>query len=254
MPLGVDRKNITSIEFEFNNSKGLNLSNKFDTIIHCAAVLPSSGKSEQEQLDLNVLATEKLLSHCTKFSPVNFIFLSSMSVYGEVFSTVIDEETNPNPETGYGKAKLICEEMIAKHAQSNDYAAWNLRLPGVVGLGSHHNFLSDLLKQVKEKKRATVFNSLGLFNNAIDIGSLLKFIDLLSQNTKKIQEKMPLGASNPITISELVSTIFKLLKQEENVIYRQGISGPIISSEKATEFGFDSPDVTKVIEELVKNC
>ena len=62
-----------------------------------------------------------------------FIFLSSMSVYGLEVGT-ITSETLPNPNTNYGKSKLMAEEALNK-LSDDSFKVVILRPPMVYGEG-----------------------------------------------------------------------------------------------------------------------
>ena len=67
-----------------------------------------------------------------------FIFLSSMSVYG-MDTGVITKETVPVPKSNYGKSKLQAEEGI-NALSSDDFKVCTLRPPMVYGKDCKGNF------------------------------------------------------------------------------------------------------------------
>ncbi|MDQ0232751.1 NAD-dependent epimerase/dehydratase family protein [Metabacillus malikii] len=67
-----------------------------------------------------------------------FIFLSSMSVYG-IETGVIDKNTIPNPRSNYGKSKLQAEELITS-LEDVSFKVAILRPPMIYGRGCKGNY------------------------------------------------------------------------------------------------------------------
>jgi nucleoside-diphosphate-sugar epimerase len=82
-----------------------------DLIIHLAAEHKDFGIPESLYYQVNVDGTEKLLQHAGRRRIRNFIFFSSVAVYGD--SPVPTNETSaPAPESPYGKSKLLAEKRL----------------------------------------------------------------------------------------------------------------------------------------------
>ena len=67
-----------------------------------------------------------------------FIFLSSMSVYG-IENGVMDKSTPLKPNSAYGKSKIEAEELINK-LQDDSFTVATLRPPMVYGKGCRGNY------------------------------------------------------------------------------------------------------------------
>lgn len=95
------RDNVDSIDF-----KGV------DAIVHCAAIVH---KKEADYADayerVNYELTKELADKAKKSCVKQFVFLSTMAVYG-VTEGVIDKNTPLEPKTLYGKSKLKAEKYI----------------------------------------------------------------------------------------------------------------------------------------------
>lgn len=89
-----------------------------DVVIHSAAIAHQSLKriDRQTYFDVNSLATEKLAEIASRFNPdVQFLFLSSVSVYGEKdLSVPVDETHACHPSSDYGASKLDAENRLRK--------------------------------------------------------------------------------------------------------------------------------------------
>lgn len=89
-----------------------------DVIIHCAGIAHQKiGSIDSEEYQrLNTLATENLAKSSITANPdVHFIFLSSISVYGEDnIQGFVSEEDKCNPSSDYAYSKLDAEKRLIK--------------------------------------------------------------------------------------------------------------------------------------------
>jgi nucleoside-diphosphate-sugar epimerase len=82
-----------------------------DLIINLAAEHKDFGVPEELYYQVNVDGTEKLLQHAARRHIRNFVFFSSVAVYGDSPEPT-DETTAPAPDSPYGKSKLLAERRI----------------------------------------------------------------------------------------------------------------------------------------------
>ncbi|MFH1240652.1 MAG: NAD(P)-dependent oxidoreductase [Candidatus Diapherotrites archaeon] len=80
-----------------------------DVVYHLAAVLDETKKSEMRKV--NVRGTENALEAAAKNNVQQFIYLSSIGVYGN-FKGKADESFPVNPETEYEKTKADAEKLV----------------------------------------------------------------------------------------------------------------------------------------------
>lgn len=82
-----------------------------DLIIHLAAEHKDFGVPESLYHQVNVDGTENLLQHASRRQIHNFVFFSSVAVYGDS-RIPTDETLAPAPDSPYGKSKLLAEQRI----------------------------------------------------------------------------------------------------------------------------------------------
>ena len=75
----------------------------------------------------------------------NFVYGGSLLVYGDS-ATLINQETEPSPASGYGRAKLEAELRLEEMATKAGIAFASLRLPHVYGA---HSLLFDQVRRGK---------------------------------------------------------------------------------------------------------
>lgn len=101
-----------------------------DVIIHCAALVHKK-YDEEEYYKVNYELTEKLAKKAKDNGAKQFIFLSTISVFG-INSGVITKDTIENPKNAYGKSKLMAENKI-KELEDENFKVLIVRPPMVYG-------------------------------------------------------------------------------------------------------------------------
>jgi UDP-glucose 4-epimerase len=89
-------------------------SQKFEAVIHFAGsvVVPESVSNPLKYYLNNTINSFKLMNACVKHGVNKFIFSSTAAVYGSLETGVASEETATNPESPYGRTKLMTEWML----------------------------------------------------------------------------------------------------------------------------------------------
>lgn len=89
-------------------------SKKFEAVIHFAGsvVVPESVSNPLKYYLNNTINSFKLMNACVKHGVNKFIFSSTAAVYGSLDNGVASEETATNPESPYGRTKLMTEWML----------------------------------------------------------------------------------------------------------------------------------------------
>ena len=152
----------------------------YDSVLHCAGIAHEKQAKKMKSLyykincDLTVDVAQK-----AKFSNIKqFIFLSSMAVYGTKISE-IDKDTAPNPNKGdfYGSSKLKAEQELQKLVDE-DFKLCIVRPPMVYGKGCKGNFP----RLVKLAKTMPIFPNYQNKRSMIYIENLCEFFCVLIEN------------------------------------------------------------------------
>lgn len=117
----------------------------FDAVIHTAALVHNNTPNAKlsDYIRVNTTLTTRIAKKAKKEGVKQFIFMSTMAVYGLEGSvgekTVIENNTVPKPQTDYGISKLKAEEKLI--ALENDaFKVAIVRPPMIYGKGSPGNF------------------------------------------------------------------------------------------------------------------
>ena len=146
----------------------------YDSVLHVAGIAHRKETKENTQLyyevncDLAAETARKAKSEGVK----QFVFLSSMSVYGMETGT-ITKESVPKPRSNYGKSKLQAEKII-NGLNDETFKVCILRPPMVYGKGCKGNF--NKIKKIVEK--SPIFPYVKNERSMIYIDNLSSFIKI----------------------------------------------------------------------------
>ena len=212
----------------------------YDAVFHVAGIAHQKETKTNAHLyyeinrDLAIEVAKKAKAEGTK----QFIFLSSMSVYG-MDTGVITKDTKPNPKTNYGKSKLEAEEHIAV-LKDKTFKICVLRPPMVYGDGCKGNY-QTIVKLVKKypffprvnNKRSLVhINNLVMFvKDAVDkeLNGLyfpqdkeyIRTVDLAKNIAEQMNKKIYFSFLLGLGVTILKPFVGKLKKAFGNLIYKK---------------------------------
>ena len=146
----------------------------YDSVFHVAGIAHQKETKRNAHLyyEVNRDLTTEVAKKAKSDGVGQFIFLSSMSVYG-MDTGVITKETQPQPKSHYGKSKWQAEQEIAP-LDSEDFKVCILRPPMVYGKGCKGNFQTI----VKIVKVSPVFPNVENERSMICIDNLSSFVEM----------------------------------------------------------------------------
>jgi len=204
---------VTFVSMRNENWKEMDFS-EYDAILHAAAIVHRKEEPDMEQLyfDVNCKLTKELAEKAKndiaaynaktgEKRGMQFVFLSTMSVYGKVLGR-ITAETKPAPTNFYGKSKLAAEEALQELASEN-FTVSIVRPPMIYGPECTGNY--RLLEKLAVK--------VPFFPKTKNERSML-YIDNLSEFLRLVMEKNVSGIFCPqnaeyVNTSDMVAVIRK---------------------------------------------
>ncbi|QNI31004.1 NAD(P)-dependent oxidoreductase [Alloacidobacterium dinghuense] len=106
---------------------------RFDAVIHCAAML-AHGKIERDTLwTSNVDGTINLAKECRENGVPKMVFISTNCLWASNLGHPVTEAETPNPIEIYGQSKLAAEKALAKYTGDLDIVM--LRCPTIIDSG-----------------------------------------------------------------------------------------------------------------------
>ena len=210
------KKKIKNVNYtKLNLLKSFKFRKNISILIHCASLTPPK-TDPKICLKKNTAMDTKILKALDLSNIKKIIFLSSISVYKKRNMSVISEDFHLDKSNPYGLSKILMEEELYKLSLNKKLKnIFILRLSGVLGIGSHSNFISELYNKFKSKKFKSfyVFNSNNYYNSIIHINDLNKIIhNLIFKNSLNQLKIINIFSLNPIKWK----TIFKIFKKKIN--------------------------------------
>lgn len=189
----------------------------FDLVVHSAGKAHSTPKTETEKrrfYEVNVVGTKNLLKGLeTVGIPKQFVFISSVSVYGQESGTQIVEEHKLEAKDAYGLSKIEAEELVTKWCKRHNVVCTILRLPLLVGEYPPGN-LGAMIKGIekgyyfnigggKAKKSMVLAEDVAEFiPNVAKIGGTYNLTDGYNPSFLELSNKISKqkGKSNPLNL------------------------------------------------------
>ena len=119
---------------------------RFDCIVHIAG--QSSGEISFEapiyDLQTNAQSTLMLLDYARKTGCKEFVYASSMSVYGDHENPLVSEETSAVPKSFYAVGKLSSENYMRIYSDTYGIRCTALRFFNVYGVGQNKGWPASI--------------------------------------------------------------------------------------------------------------
>ena len=185
-----------------------------DVVIHTAGIVHQPEIKEWDTYyKVNVLITENLAIKAKAEGVKQFIFFSTMAVYGigkSLKPTIIYENTPCNPKDLYGKSKYQAEQKI-KELENSSFRISIIRPPNVYGYNCKGNYIKGFAKAV---------NIAPLIPYAFpDIKQSMIYIDNLTELVKIIIDESAAGIFTPQ--DESAVSAIELMAGISNGIYKK---------------------------------
>jgi nucleoside-diphosphate-sugar epimerase len=220
-------------------------------VVHAAATSPASGITVADMVRDNVVATERLLRHAVRTGVESVIYLSSLSVYGDVAAPELDENTETCNPDAYGLTKRLGEEMLAALAPSLRAVA--IRLPGVLGRGAVRNWLTGVLAAAQAGRDIPVYNCAAPFNNAAHVDDVAAFInETIVDESWRGFAAFPIGAAGSITVGDAVMILINGTGAQSRMVDK-GMRTPCftISNRAALARGYRPREIADMLRRFV---
>ena len=194
------------------NAKNLKIFEKinFNLIIHCAGKV--IGLKPNDDFKRNVLTTQYICDFASKQKrKPNFIFLSTVAVYGNVKSDKLSEKSKINPISHYALNKLICEKILEFYHKKNHKGVCVLRVGSVFGPGLKRQFIYDACRKILKNKNE-FFGTGEEKRDWLYIDDLINLIFKIIKKKDKTFECYNVGSGKGVKISYVIKRICKQMK------------------------------------------
>lgn len=194
-----------------------------DTVVHLAALVgdPACSVNIQKTIDINLLASKKLLELCNFKQVKHFIFASTCSVYGASKDAILlDEQSQIAPVSLYGETKKTIEEDLLKQKHNFDFTI--LRFGTAYGLSTRMRYdlvINTFCQRAFADRKITIFggNQWRPFVHIEDIASSIQTVMNADVETVKNQI-FNVGTSEENYLLVDVGNLFKKLHPEIELV------------------------------------
>ncbi len=231
-------------------SGALALPSSADAIVHTAASSPAPGITDADMERDNVGGTSALIDYARSAGARTFIYLSSLSIYGEIAGPVVDEATPIVQPDVYGETKHRGELLL----RQAPFRSLSIRLPGVLGPHSVRNWLTGVLAKAKAGEDIAIYHPDAPYNNAIHVADLA---DLTVRALEAAQwtghDSVTVGAAGMTTVRKAVDIVIRGVGSQSRIEVRPPRQPFFtISSERAQRvYGYTPMEIEALLRRFV---
>ena len=191
---------------------------KVDYVYHFAG--QSSGEKSfydpMNDTKKNYYTTVSLLDFCLRKRVKQFIYASSMAVYGNKYSKSVDEKKLCDPISFYGASKYASEQYIKlfskKKINFTILRFFNVYGPGQKLGNLQQGLIRIYLTQILKSKKLVVKGSLKRFRDFMYIDDVTNLLKRILNNKKAFNEIFNVGYGKKIFLYQLLEIIKKNIK------------------------------------------
>ena len=203
-PLFANTKNYKSLKELPKKDKN------FDLVIHCSAATPNNCEFD-EIFNTNKKIDEELCDFVLNSSVKQVVYLSTMSVYGEINVKKLSERTKINNPNLYGYSKYLGEIKIKEICKNKNVNLAIIRLPGIVGKNMSNIFFRKIYESILNGDLISIRSRDSFFNNAIlDKDVILTAINLYEKQKDKFI-LLNHHSKNTITLGRLLDDFSEII-------------------------------------------
>jgi len=218
-----------------------------DILVHCAALVHkrSSGLSRENYFKINCEGTENVLNFLDRGRLKQIIFISTVSVYGDLSNGVVpDENSRAAPEDFYGESKLAAEDAVRKFSERYKIPYTIFRLTPVYG----DLFLLNINKRIYLPE-GTAFYKVGAGEQRMSLASVNNVVDVVVDsinNSNYFNETFIVKDLEDYSINEIISSFKDIFSQHGKPVVQVPLCVPkvafklmgIVMPERARYYGY----------------
>lgn len=174
----------------------------------------------QEQLATNVLTLNSLCEAAVANKIKKIIHISSSTVYGSL-GRAFTEKASLLPDTSYGLAKKLAEELAVYYQKNYGISFVILRPTNVYGPGSDHGVVFEFSSSIKERGNVAIFGDGKQKRDFLYVADLVGAIIKAMKFAAKF-EVFNVGSGKTNSLLELVSILEKILDRKISIDFKDG--------------------------------
>ena len=247
----IKRKNIIFCKLDLK--KKIRKIRNINVLIHGAAATPLKNHTKIDYKKINVMGFKKILKAIYNINLSHIVLFSTVSVYGKIKKKSIKENAPLLANNDYAKTKIAMEKILTQFCKKKKICGLTLRFPGVLGTRKNeNNFLSNVIKNIKDNKSFKVYGPNNMFNNMIGTKDLSKIILKFFKSKKKKNIILNCAISEKRKILEIINMIEDLIgkKAKFNLINSQN-NNFTINNSKLLKSGYKVSNIKTTLKEII---
>ena len=191
--------------------------NKFDVLIHLAAIVPikSVNSNRKKAKNVNFYGTKNIVDASIKTSVKWFFFSSTSHVYCSSRKK-ISEKNKTKPISFYGETKLLAEKYIIKKFRNSSTKYCIGRIFSTTNKEQKMNYLvPDLKNRIRKSKDYIILKNLNHYREFISMYDISKIVfNLMKINFNGI---INIATGNKILLKNIAKIILKKYKKNKYI-------------------------------------
>ncbi len=202
----------------------------FDSVIHLAGVSSVEASFDDPEKDAksNIISTLNVLRFVKEKKIKNFIFSSSMCVYGNLGNNVSENDIT-FPISFYGISKLTSEKYIKfyplPHTTKVVLRLFNVYGPGHDQKSTKHGMVGIYLNQINKNSKVIVKGKLNRYRDFVHIDDVLTIIKKCMKISNKGFNLFNVCTSKKTYIKDLINQIFKIKNKKPKIFLSKNTPG-----------------------------
>lgn len=214
--------------------------NKFDLIIHLAAIVPTLkvNKNYKKALDVNYYGTKYLIDGILKYQKnISWFFFASTSHVYPFQIKKISEENKTKSISKYGETKIKAENYILKKLNHSKLNFCIGRIFSIFDNKEKSFFVPSLVKKIKKRSEITILENLNHYRDFLSTTQISKIIFFLWK--KKYSGIINIGSGKKTDLKEVAKFFEKKLKKKF-LFKKNKPTFHVANIEKLKKLGFKS--------------
>ena len=195
-----------------------------DTVIHLAGMAHQMAPvADKEYFNVNYELTRQLAGIAKSQGVRQFIYISSVKVYGDNIHEILNESSPCLPEDPYGSSKLKAEQYL-QSVQSDFFKVAIVRPPLIYGPGVKGNMIR--LLQLASKNYPLPFGKTNNARSMVFVDNLIELINAII--LKEAAGIFIAGDSSPVSTDKLLLLMRTCLHNNKGLVTVPGFFRSII--------------------------
>lgn len=187
-----------------------------DIVFHLASRQPGP-YSLTDYVSSNLTALGGVLAFFQEIPPRQFIYTSTLSVYGHPIHNPVREDAEPRPIHPYAATKLAAEGFLPLLASRCPVTVF--RLPSVFGQGQADSFVDGLAKAAMRQEPLRLFGGGRIIRDALHVRDVIGvLLACLRRPVGRALVTVNLGAGRLLTNRDYAVGLIKCLKSRSRVV------------------------------------